>query len=346
MRSYFAVVLSSLLVVSSAFASDYCAPVRLDGASGSMSAIRPQVQGNLNICAFNSMAVMVDAMLAENAIEGTPVHITSPLALAVQRFSQPIALKTNRPQGKFFFEHSTSYCADFAALMDAGLGSCNESAMATGIVKHFPEPSWWEWLSNLNLYVSLDQIRRYADTLGNQETSILVGDQPLYQGFFLEKVINKLGGDQSLIEVVNQACRGKNFRALQFQCHSELETQGVSFVENQDAAVNKLHNLLDSTNGQPLAVSFCNEALTEREKNQLKFQAATGELSSCSTHSVVAIGRRRATNGSCQILLRNSQGVSCSDYAFPENCESGYAYWIDEDHLRGNIVNLAYLYKK
>lgn len=324
----------------------------MDQEGGSLHNVRYHVQGDLNICAFNVTSQMIDAARYSSGDFDTS-HVSSPLALAIQRFSLPPVetdKRSSRPSNpRFFFEYNTNVCWDFNALKNAGVGTCNEANYIQGLNAAIPEKSFWEKATDrTGFYNSLRKIERYTNELEkrNPSSATRVGENPFYLSTSLSKALQDLGGNEGLKKRTAAICNTSNSESIDaYSCESELVSIGTDFIDHQDYALRLLHRRLSHENPVPQALSICHESLVNKKKNSLKYSKYSGLLSGCTTHVVLAAGRRQGANGQCQILLRNSQNQKCRNYAFPENCESSENYWIDEDHLLGNIIDIAQIRK-
>jgi hypothetical protein len=99
----------------------------------------------------------------------------------------------------------------------------------------------------------------------------------------------------------------------------------------------------------PVGISYCANVL-KRGKNFKgiassditghKYKQKDGK-DDCGRHASIVIGSREK-NGSCELLIRNSWGTSCSTYSNDFDCEQGNI-WIPQDVLQNNLYRIHYL---
>ena len=147
----------------------------------------------------------------------------------------------------------------------------------------------------------------------------------------------------------DHACRGDTIRV------PIPEVTKENFEPNEATrVVSHLHRLMDRPQKDPILVQFCGRVLERARpfKAYLRGQDASGachnpsasprpgevrlKATSEGRHGAVIIGRKRAEDGSCKVLLRNSWGRSCGSYMSSGwECEQGNV-WIDIRDLAEN----------
>ena len=345
-----------LFIGPQAYANDYCTPVNMTEAGGSLEHVRAHNQGELNICTFNSLAQMIDAnRFDQNGAKDN--HVTSPLALAVNRHSVPVKNNLRDGRKNFFFEYSGTTCQSFNLIHDNDYGSCNEASVVREIAKESADTgsSLTKYFSRASAGADLNEglavIDTYVSTMEDCELhpETRVGDNILMSIAEMREAIERMGDDRGLKRTIANACTGGNKKDLNMTCESELETIGGSFWEQQSYGIDVIHSKLQSDSSQPIALTMCMQALTSKGHKMGLTRNSKGPYvqSNCSQHTLLIAGRRRAANGECQILLRNSTNIPCYRHANPRDCEDGgYTYWISENELEGNITDIVTLKKK
>lgn len=335
-----------LFVSAAASASDHCASIRLDSIGGSMEFVRSQTQGNFNICTFSAMSQMIDAFLYSHAAPDT-AHVTSPLALSIQRHGLPISREGNygyRVNG-LFFEYGNSLCWDFNALKDAELGSCSEA----GLIERFrqianADKGFSDFFNGFSR--SLRKEQHYIGRVGSSDGTApgKVGESMFYVRENMWRILTILGGVSGLKQFVASTCDTPETKRLDFGCFSAARANRMYPID-QDYALKAIHKQLSGADAQPIRLDICQELLERRDgasNRGIVFEELRDCAGTSAGHTVLAIGRRRGPDNKCQILVRNSQGTSCRNYGNPRNCEDGDHYWIGEDDLRGSIRDIAW----
>ncbi len=113
-----------------------------------------------------------------------------------------------------------------------------------------------------------------------------------------------------------------------------------------------IHAALDQSLPQPAVVSYCSRVLSDKNAKATAeplgkgARPCTDRPKKYDGHVSAVVGRRKAENGKCQFLVRNSWGMACKDrptqkpYAW--DCEVGQI-WVDEDALANNSYWVSYL---
>ena len=114
----------------------------MDSPGGSLEKVRLQDQGDLNICTFNSLSQMVDAYRHSSGDTDTK-HVTSPLAMGIQRHSIPVESNLSYVPKTFFFELSGTVCSTFNLLKDNGYGACNEASFLQALKGRVEDKSFF-----------------------------------------------------------------------------------------------------------------------------------------------------------------------------------------------------------
>lgn len=106
-----------------------------------------------------------------------------------------------------------------------------------------------------------------------------------------------------------------------------------------------IHARLSLADPQPVGVSFCG-TLLQRWSGYVGVDRANGRLyQDCGAHAGLIIGRRKnKKTGACQLLLRNSWGKKCADWAAKDlECDHGANVWFDQKDLAYNVFGLSWL---
>ena len=110
---------------------------------------------------------------------------------------------------------------------------------------------------------------------------------------------------------------------------------------------NKIHEILESQNPQPIGVGYCGNLLSKDSSFRGFKKGALGFVSldvltgsDCRLHESVVIGRRKV-NGKCQLKIRNSWGADAS-YHHWDSDDNGNV-WVDEEAFTQNMGSLTYL---
>lgn len=97
---------------------------------------------------------------------------------------------------------------------------------------------------------------------------------------------------------------------------------------------------LESPNPQPMAVSYCEDALYVKNVMGVNLDGSVKTERCRSHHASLIIGQRPTAEGGCEYLLRNSHGKSCDGYLW--KCEDG-ELWIDSKAMARNMTSLSWL---
>ena len=111
------------------------------------------------------------------------------------------------------------------------------------------------------------------------------------------------------------------------------------------------------SNSLPVGISYCSKVLKKGEAYKGLTNKKTGTLSyadDCGSHASLVIGSRwNPDRKSCELLVRNSWGTSCTSYQphypstkkssqFDVKCEGGNI-WVDYKALENNTFRLEHL---
>jgi|GEM_PF-5138402 len=122
--------------------------------------------------------------------------------------------------------------------------------------------------------------------------------------------------------------------------------------EAPEKRLSLINAALDQVPSQPAIVSYCSRVLSDANaaatetKTSSNQEACRDRPSPNDAHVSVVVGRRKAENGKCQLLVRNSWGRGCFDrvhkkpYAW--ECEGGQI-WVDQEVLAKNAYWVSYI---
>lgn len=128
----------------------------------------------------------------------------------------------------------------------------------------------------------------------------------------------------------------------------------ISLDVSKDSPAERLrlvHAALDQKLPQPPVVSYCLRLLNDKTARTTENLKASDEPcrdrpGKFDGHVSLVVGRKRAENGKCQLLIRNSFGPDCYDRiskkGYDWKCEGGQI-WVDEDALANNSYFVSYL---
>lgn len=85
---------------------------------------------------------------------------------------------------------------------------------------------------------------------------------------------------------------------------------------------------------RPVGISYCSRVLTEKNSNGIDYYNKPRK--NCAPHASVVIGKRAASDGKCQYLIRNSWGRS---YKYPWESSQGDV-WLSEEAMMLNVYKL------
>jgi hypothetical protein len=129
-------------------------------------------------------------------------------------------------------------------------------------------------------------------------------------------------------------------------CESDMR---IRFAEKKTPKKfkNKIHELLESENPQPVGVGYCSGVLFKGKNFRGFKEGILGFVSlesisgsSCGLHESVVIGRK-VINGKCHLKIRNSWGA---DYSYTHwDSDNNGNVWVEEDAFTQNMGSLTYL---
>lgn len=122
----------------------------------------------------------------------------------------------------------------------------------------------------------------------------------------------------------------------------------ISSLKDKNCEGSRIQNKMSMKDGlRAHAIDDIDEQLNNNNPISLNYDASflLHESSGVANHYSVIVGRRlNETTNTCQYLIRNSWGKSCSIYPSPydKQCEEGNI-WVDEDVLGKAILGIKFL---
>ncbi|MBC75599.1 MAG: hypothetical protein CME64_06250 [Halobacteriovoraceae bacterium] len=316
-----------------------CSPMRLDREGGPLERMPVLDQGNLNICYGYAVSQVIDAYRFSHGDKDFD-HLTSPVAVSVYYSAE---------KEKDSIEYGKTEDAILSVLES---GSCKHSTI-------------YREVGQVDFKEYFEELEDYFDDFKN------LGSRGSFFGFFKPKTPNELGSDlqcfiyeqgaarevvpgleevlnalksstklEYLKELFNALCK-KNKKELRFKPKQHTKyARDFSPKDRTEGVFNSIHDAWETSNPQPVAISFCEDFLYRKGHVGVDKQ---GKVSSrCRTHHAsIVVGRRPSKDGkTCQFLVRNSKGDSCNSYDW--ECENGQV-WVDQEALGRNIYYTTWL---
>lgn len=336
-QTYSTRVLATLLAISFtplAHASD-CTPVRLDRRGGTMERMTVLDQDSTDTCYAYVAAQLVDAYRHRRARQllsaGTGTiadaekqlkHRTSPLVAAVGFATMKGRDTVN---GGFIDDAIQAIEAD---------GSCSYKRIGD----RFGAYDANGFLSELQTYFEGMSQRAPGDPIDPPPYPLdccLTSDAsaPLSRRN-LERYLKANSFVGFLSQTFKAACQGNTLeipsppppRSYYGFRETNLSSRRDGFRVALDA--------LQSSQDLPVGITFCADVLEDRRANGV---GPNGRPQNCNSHhSALVVGKRSASDGSCEYLVRNSFGNSCNAYDW--ECDERGQIWVGEKALLRNMT--------
>ncbi len=108
-------------------------------------------------------------------------------------------------------------------------------------------------------------------------------------------------------------------------------------------------NLLSKPNPQPIGIGFCSKVFKSSWTGITSEQAKTNNYNNqnCASHAAIIVGSRKAANGKCDYLIKNSWGIGCKKYQIfgldPSiTCEEATGQlWVSGDKIGTSITSVT-----
>ncbi|WP_040314483.1 hypothetical protein [Bacteriovorax sp. BAL6_X] len=349
-----------ILLSTSIFAND-CQDIRLDqgeNAPFKNLPIHDQMYGkqkDSQMCYAFAGSQFIDAVI-QNDLKAKG-HITSPITSALQTKLSPTRANGSRV-------NLLSNISRGAGRSGLGVGqinilfnqlrqgySCDQNFLTSIGIKDpntFWEPFVYEFYSNKTVEEKINSVKEELRLRGVKEGFFdIVNDETLAiavtkKGFYLrEQAIFDKICENNKIEL--------SLPELEYHDYSPSD---VGYNETDDEfkkrfqvdevnphAIQNISTSLESGNNLPVIVDICAEVLTEKEKSfKRSLPAMNG---SCSNHSVLVIGQRKAMDNSCQYLVRNSWG-DYRNYDEAWEVDEKGQIWVDAKTLSSSILKVIH----
>lgn len=321
---------------SNAFGND-CTTIELDRNNGSMSNIPVVDQGNTNTCYAQTGAVLLDAWAHSHGEED--LHTDPMLA----------ALLTNQDLKS---DHLKSFSCDaIESVVKHGSCSLEDLNNKTNLTQFLLEiESLYVPIPNSSTEQEIDEKK---DAVVKQNSILFMCKiENVIPGFINEHNLNEIS---KIIDASNKTVYME--KIVKIICRNELEKihhapkcvgdRRIWHGGDAKAAEykNKIHQLLDKPNPQPIAVGYCGPLLINGPeyrgfKSGLLGFTSTDVLK-CGLHESAVIGRKRIGE-KCFFKIRNSAGkFNWYNPAWQNNYDGNV--WVDEDSLTQNMGSLSYL---
>ncbi|MBL6990154.1 MAG: hypothetical protein ISR65_10270 [Bacteriovoracaceae bacterium] len=346
--------ISLTLVMGSASASE-CSDIRLDRDDLSMSKVPVTSQGALGICYSHAAAQIVDSYRFDSGIDG---HNSSALALAVTYKDSWF----RRIIGGGDVDNGYT-CSAIKKLLK--YGSCDRDQIEKFIGNIYKLRRFSSQRRTKEYLAIIDSVYNGSDRalVIEQVENKIIKDKlipPTKEQILRDLLWAKLPGTRKIRIrplVFEALCTGhkQSLRDLDVICTNganypgnSLSCVGYECVRRQQweednefkTDIERIHELLDSSQAvKPIGIEYCSAIL--KNKNYTSGKWIRRRKKDCGYHASLVIGRRKHTNGKCQLLVRNSWGERCN-HGYDWECDKGNI-WVDDDALGRNLFNLAFL---
>ncbi|WP_412469475.1 MULTISPECIES: hypothetical protein [unclassified Halobacteriovorax] len=353
--------ITSLTLLSTTIYANDCQEIRLDKGENAPFKdlpIHDQMYGkktDSQMCYAFAGSQFIDAVIQNDMkVKG---HITSPITTALQTKLSPtrdngssVNLLSNISRGAGRSGLGVGQINILFKQMKQGY-SCDQNFLTSIGIKDpntFWEPFVYEFYANKSIEEKVSTLKNELKLRGvADEFFNIVEDETLAQavskkGFYLREQL-----------VFEKLCEGHkinlNLPELEYHDYSPSDIgfhetdeefkQRFQVDEINQNAIQNISDSLESGNNLPVIVDICAEVLTEKNKSfKRSLPAMNG---SCSNHSVLVIGQRKAQDNSCQYLVRNSWGdYRKYDQAW-EVDEKGQI-WVDAKTLSSSILKVIH----
>ncbi|MFG1494472.1 hypothetical protein [Halobacteriovorax sp. ZH4_bin.1] len=352
---------TTLTLLSTSIYANDCQEIRLDqgdNAPFKNLPIHDQMYGkkkDSQMCYAFAGSQFIDAVI-QNDLKARG-HITSAITTALQTKLSPtrangssVNLLSNISRGAgrsglgvgqiniLFKQLKHGYSCDQNFLTSIGIKDPNT----------FWEPFVYEFYANKSIEKKVETVKNELKLRGVTEEFFnivddkTIGEAVSKKGFYLrEQVIfekvcenNKIGLNLPELEYLDYSPSDIGYSET-----DEEFKQRFQVAEVNPQIIQNISSSLESGNQLPVIVDICAEVLTEKEKSfKRSLPAMNG---SCSNHSVLVIGQRKAKDNSCQYLVRNSWG-DYKNYDPAWEVDKKGQIWVDAKTLSSSVLKVIH----
>lgn len=311
---------------------DSCQPYDL--RTTTLSGTVPRDQGSASTCYAVTAAGLIDAWRSSHRPAGAP----SPTPVSDEHLAAMVDLVHHRPVGAaggfvceaYRLAQQRHLCLESAFPAGFGVAEARRLSAALAEIHGQGRASSPEAVASRTL-ACLDRFGfDLAQSVGATEITRMAG---FTRGLtFSESVLTEVCSSANRIELAGlPSCT---------EVRPDLPVRGYR----------ELSRALDASPTQPVGIGYCSAVLYEgagtRQVDWTGEGRAPRSLAGCGPHASIVIGRRtHPSTGRCQVLIRNSQGPTCSfirGYASEWDCAAG-DIWVDLFALSLNLTEIESL---
>lgn len=315
-------------------AQSACTPIRLDAPRGPLNGVQVINQGSVNLCQAAAAADLINAQLSYSTTQRTPARI-SYVALAL---------------GAHTLRGSETVMDDIGPhqILNAAreLPGCPDSTVEALVTRE---------TQNLCRGAQIMAAALVTGEIGRL-TSTQVCQPPPFkanQNFpdnteseILRQIFSAPSASLAdLNNHVSVACRRNSINMSMLPPASFVAASSFPSDRRNKEMQAAIDRVLDRAEPMPVGMRYCGKVLQDRSSDTVN--PASGKISSkCrgEFHASAIIGRRQGPQ-SCEYLIKNSWGKSCSGYDKSWDCEGGKV-WVSYEALIRNLGSLFWLNEK
>ncbi|MBL6989796.1 MAG: hypothetical protein ISR65_08455 [Bacteriovoracaceae bacterium] len=342
-----------------------CTDIRLDRPNYSMERVPVTNQGGLGICYSHIAASLVDSYRffnnTQNTQEPNP-HYTSALALAVNYRDD---------NNNFFYNdkdiESGHICSAVKSLLKHG--SCNKEAINKQLLKiesliytldSERQSRFINMLENVEAKESLDELLESIEQViikqnlipthlaSSLRSRVLDATNSVFKTLNLKKIVTDLlcEGQTVALDHLEVQC---NINDLLNADNRPLACFGSECLDDEDdedvmTLLEQIHAVLDKgVDARPIGIEYCSKVLEDKSYRRNLLTYFFPENTECGPHGSMIIGRKKAANGQCHLLVRNTWGTQSHTYDWES--ESGHI-WVEQNALADNLFKVVTLVDK
>ena len=199
---------------------------------------------------------------------------------------------------------------------------------------------------------AINELRSFYETFQKNRNEDLASEVLVYLQFVLELNPEEIPSETEIATYLEEQTPGEYLKSIiSYRCETEELQQRVSLpkcnsLKNKTANYTSIFSEkvlaeLSKKKTTGAAVAMCSQVL--REGKEVESAVSDGKpLATCKKHVVLVIGKRRTSDGDCQVLIRNSWGSGCKKYSKNWECNDGDV-WVDTHILFKNTFGVSYL---